>query len=100
MGSDLRGSTLLVLPSTPKIRGKGPRFMGNCGLSIAENLEVIPSSPSQSASSFFPSSFVPPSCGLTPSFSSPFVPNLISSDFQSLAPLENQDELCNFFQKR
>ncbi|KAJ9700851.1 hypothetical protein PVL29_006264 [Vitis rotundifolia] len=97
VGSDLRGSAVLVLPSMPKIRGKGPKFMGNCGLSVAENLEVIPSSPSQSPSSLFPSSFFPPSCGLTPSFLSPSVPNLISSDFQSLAPLENRVNSIIFF---
>ncbi|KAJ9678119.1 hypothetical protein PVL29_022880 [Vitis rotundifolia] len=84
-GSDLRGSVVLVLPSTPKIRGKGLRFLGNCGLSVAENLEVIPSSPSQSPSSLFL-----PSCGLTPSLLSPSAPNILNSDFQSLAPLENR----------
>ncbi|KAJ9700869.1 hypothetical protein PVL29_006278 [Vitis rotundifolia] len=84
-GSDLRGSAVLVLPSMPKIRGKGLRFLGNCGLSIAKNLEVIPSSPSQSLSSLFL-----PSCGLTPSFVSPSAPNILNSDFQSLAPLENR----------
>ena len=44
VGSDPHGSAVMVLPSTPKIRGKGLRFMGNCGLLVAENLEVTPSS--------------------------------------------------------
>ncbi|KAJ9682271.1 hypothetical protein PVL29_018244 [Vitis rotundifolia] len=83
--SDFRGSAVLVLPFTPKIRGKRLRFLGNCGLSVAENLEVIPSSPSQSLSSLFL-----PSCGLIPSFVSPSAPNILNSDFQSLAPLENR----------
>ncbi|RVW92050.1 hypothetical protein CK203_037097 [Vitis vinifera] len=30
----------MVLPSTLEIRGKGPSFLGNCGLMVAENLEV------------------------------------------------------------
>ncbi|KAJ9688892.1 hypothetical protein PVL29_014509 [Vitis rotundifolia] len=74
VGSDLQGSAVLVLPSTPKIRGKGLRFMGNFSLV-----------------------FFPPSCGLTPSFLSPFVPNLLSSNFQSLAPLENIVNSVIFF---
>ncbi|KAJ9678125.1 hypothetical protein PVL29_022886 [Vitis rotundifolia] len=73
---DLRGSAVMVLPSTPEIRGKGLSFMGNCGLLVAENLEVISSSPTQS-----PSSSIPPSCGLASSFLSPSVPNLPSSSF-------------------
>ncbi|KAL6331334.1 hypothetical protein AAG906_011271 [Vitis piasezkii] len=32
VGSDPRGATVMVLPSTPKTRGKGLRFLGNCGL--------------------------------------------------------------------
>ena len=34
VGSDLRGSTVMVLLSTPKIRGKGLNFMGNCELLV------------------------------------------------------------------
>ena len=44
VGSDPRGSAVMVLPSSSEIRGKGPSFMGNCGLIVAENLEVISSS--------------------------------------------------------
>ena len=76
VGFDLRGSAIIVLPSTPEIRGKRLNFMGNCGLLVAENLEVILSSPIQS-----PSSSILPSCGLTSSFLSPSVPNLPSSAF-------------------
>ena len=68
--------------------------MGNCGLLVAENLEVIRSSPIQS-----PSSSIPPSCGLTSSFSSPFVPNLPSSAFQSQFPMENRVNF-EFFSKK
>ncbi|RVW25448.1 Transposon TX1 uncharacterized 149 kDa protein [Vitis vinifera] len=57
----------------PEIRGKGLNFKGNCGLLVAENLEVISSSPTQS-----PSSSLPPSCDLASSFLSPSVPNLPS----------------------
>ncbi|RVW19586.1 hypothetical protein CK203_115950 [Vitis vinifera] len=39
VGSDLRGSSVTFLPSNPEIRGKGLNFLGNCGLSVAENLE-------------------------------------------------------------
>ena len=44
VGSDLRGSSVTFLPSNPEIRGKGLNFLGNCGLSVAENLEVNSSS--------------------------------------------------------
>ncbi|KAJ9705620.1 hypothetical protein PVL29_003607 [Vitis rotundifolia] len=94
VGSDPRGSAVMVLHSTPKIRGKGLRFMGNCGLLVAENLEVTPSSPFQSPSSYFP-----PSCGFTSSFLSPSAPDLPNSDIQSLNPLENRVN-SEFFFKR
>ena len=92
--SDLRGSTVAVLPSTPEIRGKGLSFMGNCGLLVAENLEVISSSPIQS-----PLSSPSLSCGLTSSFLSSSVPNLPSSTFLSQFPMENRVTL-NFFPKK
>ncbi|KAJ9709584.1 hypothetical protein PVL29_001187 [Vitis rotundifolia] len=94
VGSDPRGSAVMVLPSTPKIRGKGLRFMGNCGLLVAENLEVTSSSTFQSPSSYFS-----PSCGFTSSFLSPSTPILPSSDIQSLNPLENRVNSKFFFKK-
>ena len=78
MGSDLRGSSVTVLPSNPEIRGKGLNFKGNCGMLGAENMEVNSSSPSQSPLSSFPRS-----CGLALPFLSPFVPDLPSSVIQS-----------------
>ena len=45
VGSNLHGPVVMVLPSTPEIRDNGLNFMGNCGLLVAKNLEVIPSSP-------------------------------------------------------
>ncbi|KAL6331444.1 hypothetical protein AAG906_011383 [Vitis piasezkii] len=71
VGSDIRGLAVMVLPSTPEIRGKGLSFMGNCGLLVAENLEVNSSSPTQS-----PLSSLPPSCGLASSFLSSSILNL------------------------
>ncbi|KAJ9693367.1 hypothetical protein PVL29_012220 [Vitis rotundifolia] len=94
VGSDPRGSAIMVLPSTPKIRGKGLRFMGNCGLLVAENLEVTPSSSFQSPSSYFP-----PSCGFNSSFLSPSTPILPSPDIQSLNSLENRVNSKFFFKK-
>ena len=44
VGSDPHGLAVMVLPSSPETRGKGPSFLGNCGLMVAENLEVISSS--------------------------------------------------------
>ena len=85
MGSNLRGSAVTVLPSMPEIRGKGLNFKGNCGLLVAENLEVISSSPIQS-----PLSSPSLSCGLTSSFLSPSVPNLPSSAFHTQFPMENR----------
>ncbi|RVW53163.1 Transposon TX1 uncharacterized 149 kDa protein [Vitis vinifera] len=87
VGSDPRGPTVMVLPSTPKIRGKGLRFLGNCGLLAAENLEVTPSSTFQSPSSHFP-----PSYGSISPFLSPAAPTLPSSVIQSLNPLENREK--------
>ena len=94
MGSDLCGSTVIVLPSTLEIRGKGLSFMGNCGLLVAENLEVNSSSPTQP-----PLSSLPPSCGLASSFLCSFVPNLPSSAFQSQFPMENRVNF-EFFSKK
>ena len=74
VGSDPRGSAVMVLPSTPETKGKGPSFLGNCGLMVAENLEVISSSHFQS-----PQSYIPPSCGFTYSFLSPSIPILSPS---------------------
>ena len=94
VGSDLRGSTVAVLPSTPEIRGKGLSFMENCGLLVAENLEVISSSPIQS-----PSSSPSLSCGLASSFLSPYVPNLPNSAFHTKFPMENR-VISEFFPKK
>ncbi|KAJ9685132.1 hypothetical protein PVL29_017244 [Vitis rotundifolia] len=94
VGSDPRGSAVMVLPSTPIIRGKGLRFMGNCGLLVAENLEVTPSSSFQSPSSYFP-----PSYGFNSSFLSPSTPILPSPDIQSLNSLENRVNSKFFFKK-
>ena len=86
VGSDLRGSLVTFLLSNPEIRGKGLNFLGNCGLSVAENVEVISSASSQSPLSSFPisSGSAPPLPLLSPSahISS-------SSVFQSPFPLEN-----------
>ena len=46
VGFDLRGSSVMDLPSNPEIRGKGLNFKGNCGMSVVENMEVCLSSPS------------------------------------------------------
>ncbi|RVW91924.1 hypothetical protein CK203_030097 [Vitis vinifera] len=42
VGSDPRGSAVMVMPSTPETRGKGPSLLGNCGSMVAENLESYP----------------------------------------------------------
>ena len=94
VGSDLCGSAIAVLPSTPEIRGKGLSFMENCGLLVAENLEVISSSPIQT-----PSSSPSLSCGLASSFLSPSVPNLPSSAFHTQFPMENR-VISEFFPKK
>ena len=94
MGSDLRGSAVTVLPSTLEIRGKELSFMGNYGLLVAENLEVISFSPTQS-----PPSSPSPSCGLASSFLSPSVPNLPNSAFHSQFPMENRVTF-EFFSKK
>ena len=44
VGSDLRGSSVMLLPSNPEIRGKGLNFSVICGMLVAENLEVNSSS--------------------------------------------------------
>ena len=95
VGSDLRGLAVTVLPFTSEIRGKGLSFMGNCGLLVAENLEVNSSSPTQS-----PLSSLPPSCGLASSFLSSSILNLPSSTFLSQFPMENRVTSEFFFQKR
>ena len=43
VGSDPRGSAVMVMPSSLETRGKGPNLFGNCGSMVAENLEVTPS---------------------------------------------------------
>ena len=87
VGFDLHGPSVTFLPSSPEIRGKGLNFLGNCGLSVAENVEVISSASSQSPLSSFPisSGSAPPLPLLSPSahISS-------SSVFQSPFPLENR----------
>ncbi|RVW99765.1 hypothetical protein CK203_029144 [Vitis vinifera] len=68
--------------------------MGNYGLLVAENLEVISFSPTQS-----PLSSPSPSCGLASSFLSPSVPNLPNSAFHSQFPMENRVTF-EFFSKK
>ena len=46
VGFDPRGPSVTFLPSSLEIRGKGLNFLGNCGLSVAENVEVISSASS------------------------------------------------------
>ena len=94
VGSDLRGSSVTVSPSNLEIRGKWISFKGNCGMSVAKNMEVNSSSPSQSPVSSFP-----PSCGLTLSFLSSSVPDLLSSVFQPQFPMENR-VISEFFSKK
>ena len=94
VGSDRRGLAVMVMPSSLETRGKGPSLLGNCGLMVAENLEVILSSPIQS-----PSSSIPSSCGLTSSFLSPSVPNLPNSAFHTKFPMENR-VISEFFPKK
>ena len=85
MGFDLCGSSITFLPSNPEIRGKGLNFWGNRGILVAENLEVISSSPSQSPVSSFPSSF-----GLALPFPSPSAPVFPSSVIQPPVHMENR----------
>ena len=87
MGFDLRGPSVTFLPSSPEIRGKGLNFLGNCELSIGENVEVILSASSQSPLSSFPisSGSAPPLPLLSPSAHLPS-----SSVLQSPFPLENR----------
>ena len=76
VGSYLCGSSVIDLPSNPKIKGKWLNFKGNCEMSVMENLKVCMSSPSQS-----PESSSNPSCGLAlplPNPSGPGLPNSVS----------------------
>ena len=68
--------------------------MGNCGMSVAENLELNSSSPSLSPWSSFSTS-----SGLALPFLSPSVPYLPSSVIQSQFPVENR-VISEFFSKK
>ena len=94
VGSYLCGSSVIDLPSNPKIRGKWLNFKGNCEMSVVENLEVCMSSPSQS-----PASFSNPSCGLTLPLPNPSGPDLLSSVSHSESPMENR-VISKFFSKK
>ena len=94
VGSDLRGSSVTFLPSNPEIRGNGLNFLGNCGMLVAENLEVNSPSLSQSPLSFFPTS-----SGLALPFFSPSAPDLPKSIIQSQFPMENR-VFSEFFSKK
>ena len=84
VGFDLRGPSITYLPSSPEIRGKGLNFLGNCGLSVGENVE---SASSQSPLYSFPiSSRLAPPLPLL-STSAHFPSSLV---FQSPFPLENR----------
>ncbi|RVW74124.1 hypothetical protein CK203_052225 [Vitis vinifera] len=52
VGSDPRDSAVMVLPSSPETRGKGPNLLGNCGSMVAEfwspSTPILPISISQS----------------------------------------------------
>ena len=100
VGSDPRVSAVMVMPFTPKTRGKGPSLLGNCGSMVAENLKVTPS--------FFQSTrpYIPPSSGFTYSLMNPSVPilspsapTLPGSAFQSQVPMENPVNSEFFFKK-
>ena len=100
VGSDPRGSAVMVMPSMPETRGKGPSLLGNCGLMVAENLEVSPS--------LFQSTqpYIPPSSGFSNSLMNPSVPILSPSTpmlpgsvSQSLVPMENRVNSEFFFKK-
>ena len=91
VGSDPRGSAVMVMPSTLETRGKGPSLLGNCGSMVAENLEVT--------SSLFqsPQPYIPPSSGFTYSLMNHSVPILSPSTTmlpgsvsQSQVPMENR----------
>ena len=94
MGFDLRGSSVTFLPSNPDIRGKGLNFLGNCGILVAENLEINLFSPSQSPVSSFPTS-----SKMALPFLSPFAPVFLSSVIQSPFHMENQVIFDFFFSK-
>ncbi|RVW27495.1 hypothetical protein CK203_092026 [Vitis vinifera] len=100
VGSDPRDSAVMVMPSSPETRGKGPNLLGNCGSMVAEFLEVTPSlfQPTQQ--------YIPSSSGFTNSLMNPSVPILSPSTpmlpvsvSQSLAPMENRVNSEFFFKK-
>ena len=100
VGSDPRGSAVMVKPSSPETRGKGPNLLGNCGSMVAEILEVTPS--------LFQSTqpYIPPSSGFTKPLMNPSVPilspstpMLLISVSQSLVPMENRVNSNFFFKK-
>ena len=97
VGSDPRGSAVMVMPSMPETRGKGPSLLENCGSMVAENLEVTPSL-FQS-----PQPYISPSSGFTYSLMNlsvpilsptPMLPGSIS---QPQVPMENRvnSEFCS-----
>ncbi|KAJ9677519.1 hypothetical protein PVL29_022488 [Vitis rotundifolia] len=100
VGSDSRGSAVMVKPSSPETRGKGPSLIGNCDSMVAEILEVTPS--------LFISThpYIPPSSGSTKSLLNPSVhilspptPLLPDSASQSLVLMENRVNSEFFFKK-
>ena len=100
VGSDSCGSAVMVKPSSPETRGKGPSLMGNCGSMVTEILEVTPS--------LFQSTqlYILPSSGFTKSLLNPSVhilspstPMLPDSVSQSLVPMENRVNSEFFFKK-
>ena len=74
VGSNLRGSLVMDLPSISEIRGKRLIFEGICETLGVENMEVCLPFPSQPPES---SSF--PSCSLELPLPSPSGPHLLSS---------------------
>ena len=85
VGSDLRGSSVIDLPSSSEIKGKGLIFEGICEIPGVENMEVCLPFPSQPPES----SFIP-SCSLELPLPSPSGPHLPSSVSLSQSPTENQ----------
>ena len=96
VGSDSRGSAVIVKPSSPETRGKGPSLIGNCVPRVAENLEVT-SSLFNSIHPFIPSS----NSLLNPPvhIQCPSTPMSPESSSQSLAPMENR-VISKFFSKK
>ncbi|RVW48808.1 hypothetical protein CK203_104316 [Vitis vinifera] len=82
VGSDPRGSAVMVKPSSPETRGKGPNLLGNCGSMVAEILEVTPS--------LFQSTqpYIPPSSGFTKPLMNPSVPILSNDAFEGQIPVD------------